>query len=88
LLELSCNRYLCAVPTSFSKPVFYDKKMILATVVTEVRKDGPYYEVNIKGFPRFFMTWSALGRYDVVGDIKLPYDLVLAVSDMIEKTVK
>lgn len=61
--------------------------MLLATVVKEVRKDGHYYEVNIKGFPRFFMTWSALERYDVVGDVKLPYELVLAVSDMIEKNM-
>jgi hypothetical protein len=80
--------YLYGVPNSFSNPVFYNKKMILATVVTELRKDGAYYEVNINGFPRFFMTWSALGRYDVVGNASLPYELILAVSDMIEKTVR
>ncbi len=74
---------------SFSKPVFFDKKTILATVVPQLRKDGTYYEVNIKGYPRFYMLWSQLGRYDVVDneDIALPYQLVLAVSDMIEKQV-
>lgn len=55
----------------------------------QLRKDGMYYEVNIKGYPRFFMKWSALGRYDAVGDeaAVLPYELVLAVSDMIERQV-
>ena len=48
-----------------------------------------YYEVNIKGYPRFYMNWSPLGRYDVAeGDEQaLPYQLVLAVSDLIEKQV-
>jgi hypothetical protein len=55
-----------------------------------MRKDGLYYEVNIKGFPRFFMTWTALGRFDVVNneEVSLPYDLVLAVSDMLEEETK
>ena len=46
-----------------------------------------YYEVNIKGYPRFFMSWSPLGRYDVVNEKEydLPYHLILAVSDVIEK---
>ena len=74
---------------SFSQHVFFDKKSLLATVVTQLRKDGIYYEVNIKNYPRFYMTWSQLGRYDVVDDDgnNLPYQLVLAVSDMIEKQV-
>ena len=76
------------VANSFSKPVFYDKKAILATVVPQLRKDGMYYEVNIKGYPRFYMLWSPLGRYDITeDDPALPYQLVLAVSDMIEKQV-
>ncbi len=74
---------------SFSQPVFFDKKSLLATVVPQLRKDGIYYEINIKNYPRFYMTWSQLGRYDVVDDDgnNLPYQLVLAVSDMIEKQV-
>ena len=72
---------------SFSQTVFFDKKTVLATIVPQLRKDGMYYEVNIKNYPRFYMTWSQLGRYDAVGEnsTDLPYQLVLAVSDMIEK---
>lgn len=75
------------MPDSFSKQFIFEKRTLLAVIVPQFRKDGLYYEVNIKGFPRFFMTWTALGRYDVAGeDIPvLPYDLVLAVSDIIEE---
>jgi len=45
-----------------------------------------HYEVNVKGYPRFIMTWSALGRYDItIADSAVPYELILAVSDLIEK---
>ena len=72
---------------NFTQPVFFDKKTLLATIVSQLRQDGMYYEVNIKGYPRFYMAWSALGRYDLVEEegIRLPYQLVLAVSDVIEK---
>ena len=71
----------------FSKQLVFDKKTLLAVIIPQLRKDGMYYEVNIKGYPRFYMAWSALGRYDIVGDeeTSLPYQLVLAVSDIIEK---
>lgn len=74
---------------SFSRQVIYDKKTLLAVVVPQLRKDGMHFEINIKGYPRFYMIWSALGRYDLVDgdDLKLPYQLVLDVSDMIEKQV-
>jgi hypothetical protein len=74
------------VANSFSRQVIFDKKTVLAVVVPQLRKDGMYYEVNIKGYPRFFMKWSELGRYDVVEERGLPYQLVLAVSDVIEKS--
>ena len=49
-----------------------------------------YYEVNIKGYPRFYMAWSPLGRYDVPDgdDSNIPYQLLLAVSDMLEVKLK
>jgi len=74
------------MPRNFSKTIHFDKQHALAVVVPQARKDGLYYEVNIKGFPRFFMKWSALGRYDVTDrdDLSLPYNMVLAVSDMLE----
>jgi hypothetical protein len=70
---------------NFSRTIYFDKKSALAVVVPHMRKDGVYYEVNIKGYPRFFMSWSPLGRYDIVDeDISLPDNLVLAVSDILE----
>lgn len=71
---------------SFSKQFTYNKKSTLAVVVPQLRKDGMHYEINIKGYPRFFMAWSALGRFDIVGiEPLVPYDLTLAVSDVIEQ---
>jgi len=74
------------VASSFSKQIIYNKAPLLAVIVPQLRKDGMYYEVNIKGYPRFYMSWSQLGRFDVAGDEapSLPYELVLAVSDAIE----
>ncbi len=71
---------------NFSKTIHFDKQHVLAVVVPHMRQDGLYYEININNFPRFFMTWTELGRYDVVGEDapNLPYNLVLAVSDMLE----
>jgi hypothetical protein len=73
------------VANSFSKQVVFNKKPLLAVFVPQLKKDGMYYGVNIKGYPRFFMTWSPLGRYDAVDDFggKIPYELILAVSDAI-----
>lgn len=78
------------MPRNFSTTIHFDKLTALATLVPHMRKDGLYYEVNIKGYPRFFMNWSPLGRYDIVGEEKndLPYSLVLAVSDVLEKELK
>jgi len=63
---------------------------MLAVIIPQLRKDGMYYEVNIKGYPRFYMSWSQLGRFDISGDDmpEVPYDLVLAVSDVIEKRIQ
>lgn len=75
------------MPNSFSRQVVYEKQTLLVVVVPELRQDGMYYEVNIKGYPRFYMTWSALGRFDVAGSDmpSIPYGLVLEVSDVLEK---
>jgi hypothetical protein len=74
------------VAQSFSSPLVFNKKSLLAVIVPQLRKDGMYYEVNIKGYHRFYMSWSPLGRFDVAEDDgHLPYELVLAVSDIIEQ---
>ena len=78
------------MPQHYSKQIRFDGQTLFAAIINEVRKDGTYYEVNIKGYPRFYMKWSALGRYDVVPQegLALPYNLVLAVSDAIEEQKK
>ena len=71
---------------NFSRQIVVDGKSMLAVIVPELRKDGMYYEVNIKGFPRFKMSWSELGRFDIAGEEQgVPYGVVLAVSDILEK---
>jgi hypothetical protein len=71
---------------NFTKRISFDGKTVLAVIIPEHRKDGMYYEINIKGYARFYMTLSPLGRYDVVPENpKLPYNMVLAVSDAIEE---
>ncbi len=71
---------------NFTQRVTYNGNAVLAVIVPQLRKDGMYYEVNIAGFPRFFMKWSALERFDVTGDEAkaIPYELQLSVSDAIE----
>jgi len=70
---------------NFSRQFVVDGTNLLAIIIPELRKDGMYYEVNIKGYPRFRMAWSALGRFDITGEAaSVPYNIVLAVSDMIE----
>jgi len=75
------------MPQNFSKWITFDNQTVLAVIIPQMRKNGMYYEVNIKGFPRFYMTWSAIDRFDIVPQegLKLPYNLILAVSDAIEK---
>jgi len=75
---------------NFSKQVSVDGKAMLVVIVPELRKDGMYYEINVKGYPRFYMSWSPLGRYDAMKQehLKLPYELILAVSDVIEEKKK
>jgi hypothetical protein len=75
------------MPESCSRHIVYNKRSLLAVIIPQARKDGVHYEVNIKSYPRFYMAWSVLGRYDIAGDDPpaIPYELVLAVSDAIEK---
>lgn len=75
---------------NFIAPINLDGKDMVAAILRETRKDGVYYEVNINGFPRFYMKWSALGRYDIIqaNGIIIPYTVLLAVSDAIEAAIK
>ena len=77
------------MPRNFSKEVYFNKQSVYVTVVPIMRPDGLYYEVNIKGYPRFFMAWTELGRYDITEpDPDIPYQLILAVSDILEAEKK
>lgn len=75
---------------SFSKRIKLEKETVLAIVIPQHRQDGMYYEVNIKGYPRFYMKWSEMDRYDLAPDSAnaVPYSVVLAVSDAIEEEAK
>lgn len=75
---------------NFTSKIFFDGKSMLAVILPSLRKDGMHYEVNIQGYPRFYMAWSPSDRYDVVSpeDYNLPYGLILAVSDAIEARTK
>jgi hypothetical protein len=72
---------------NFTRRVSYDGQSVFATFIPEMRKDGLYYEVNVPHLPRFHMSWSPLGRYDVLPgqDADVPYALILAISDILEK---
>lgn len=72
---------------NFSTAVSYGGQTLLAVVVPTLRRNGMHYEVNIAGYPRFWMRWGAMERYEVVRpvDAALPDELVLAVSDAIER---
>ena len=71
---------------NFTTSISFDRKPHLAVIVPTLRRNGMHYEVNIAGFPRFWLRWGAMERFEVVRplDAKLPDELVLAVSDAIE----
>lgn len=71
---------------SFTTQIVYNGRPLTAVILTKLRQDGMHYEVNIPGFPRFSMKWSAADRYDIVSEpeTEVPYGLILSVSDAIE----
>ncbi len=74
------------MPQNFTTTIPYDGRILSAVILPALRKNGMHYEVNISGYPRFFMKWSELDRFDIIpGDApNIPDGLVLAVSDAIE----
>ncbi|XZF12904.1 hypothetical protein ACTHGU_14045 [Chitinophagaceae bacterium MMS25-I14] len=78
------------MPGNFTETIHYDGRKVSAVFLPSQRSDGMYYEINIQGFPRFYMTWSPADRYDIVPDegIRVPYNLILALSDAIEKKAR
>jgi hypothetical protein len=79
------------MPAAFTTILTVDGRSYPASILPALRRNGMHYEVNVHSFPRFFMRWSELDRYDILpGDetTKVPYDLVLAASDAIERQVR
>lgn len=79
------------MPLAFTTILSFDGRTAQASILPMLRRNGMHYEVNVRGFPRFFMRWTELGRYDLLPhteeEEKLPYSLILAASDAIEKKV-
>lgn len=87
---ITIGTYFCFMRRNMQKRITYNGKTVLAIIVPEHRQNGMHYEVNVKGFPRFYMAWSPIGRYDIASqpDGHVPYELILAVSDAIEEIAK
>ena len=81
--------YLKEMPQNFTTTFSFEGRSLIVVVLPAMRRNGMHYEVNIPGYPRFFMKWSELDRYDIVNgsEYKVPDGLVLAVSDAIEREV-
>lgn len=78
------------MPANFSCPITFDGQTVLVVIVPSLKRNGMHYEINVPGYPRFFMAWSPLGRYDVINGagLKLPYNMILALSDILEASGK
>lgn len=79
-------RYFWLMAVNFTSRIVYKGNPMLAVIIPQRRKNGLHYEVNIPGYPRFFMSKTALDRYDIIGEEQatIPYEMVLAVNDTIE----
>jgi len=77
------------MPQSFTTILYVENRAVPAAILPALRRNGMHYEVNAEGYPRFFMRWTELGRYDALptDEGTLPYALVLAASDAIERQV-
>ena len=75
------------MPNNFSVHIHFDGGSAAAVIVPTLLQDGMHYEVNVAGYPRFWMKWGAMDRYELVRPrgLQLPDALVLAVSDVIEE---
>lgn len=82
-----CGGYLCRVARNFSTSITFDGKTLPAIIIPNLRRNGMHYEVNIPGYPRFWMRWGAMDRYELVrpAGLSIPQGIELAVSDAIER---
>lgn len=75
-----------AVAHNFTTSIPYNGGHLLAVIVSVLRGNGMHYEINLPGFPRFWVRWGATDKYELARplDARLPDALLLAVSDAIE----
>ena len=75
------------MPQNLTAVIHFNGKNLPVVILPALRRNGMHFEVNIPGYPRFFMKWSELDRYDIVNgkELKVPDSLVLMVNDLIEK---
>lgn len=71
---------------NFSTKIEFEGKSLLAVILPSFRSNGMHYEVNIAGFPRFWLRWGSADRFDLArtDNNEIPEGLVLAVGDAIE----
>lgn len=72
---------------NFTANIPFEGQLLLAVILPSMRRNGMHYEVNIPGYPRFWLRWGAMDRFEVSrpAGVNVPEALVLAVSDAIEK---
>lgn len=86
---VSLQLLLLLMAHNFSSPVHYDGQTVLAVFLPRVRQNGLHYEVNINGFPRFYLHWSPLGRYDITDPrLPVPDNLIIALGDILDAVKK
>jgi len=75
------------MPQNLTAVIHFNGENLPVVILPALRRNGMHFEVNIPGYPRFFMKWSELDRYDIVNgkELKVPDSLVLMVNDLIEK---
>lgn len=73
--------------TNFTANIPFEGRLLQAVILPSLRRNGMHYEVNIPGFPRFWLRWGAMDRFEISrpAGVQVPDALVLAVSDAIEK---
>ena len=78
------------MPQNFTSTLRYNGQNLALIILPALRRNGMHYEINIPGYPRFFMKWSELDRYDIVNgqELKVPDGLIIQVSDIIEKNLR
>lgn len=71
---------------NFTATLHADGQAHEAVFIPHMRQNGKHYEINVRGFPRFEMRMSPLGRFDLTdASVNIPYALVLAASEEIER---